>query len=145
MGLESGEEYRIINAKSRDTALDLSGDDDRSVIGWSKHDGDNQKWRLQQHGHHWAIQNVARNKFLVLDGSYQDGAPIVAVDGWEFQWDIQAVEEDENIYRIVVPESAAQLNVDLSDNGNSDNGTPVQAWGQWPEGGEHQTWIFEER
>ena len=34
-------------------------------------------------------------------------------------------------------------NIDLSDHGNPNPGTPVTLWGKW-EGGTNQTWRFEE-
>ena len=41
---DSGQAYFIINKKSG-TALDLSGDDQRSIIGFASHRSDNQKVR----------------------------------------------------------------------------------------------------
>ena len=35
------------------------------------------------------------------------------------------------------------FNLDLSDHGNPNPGTPITLWGKW-EGGTNQTWHFEE-
>ena len=43
--------------------------------------------------------------------------------------------------RLFVPNT--HYNLDLSDHGNSNPGTPVTLWKKW-EGGTNQTWRFEE-
>ena len=92
----SGSAYFIINTKSG-TALDLSGDDQRSIIGFNAKRSDNQKvrypatprplpivdliailpqWRFIYHSDDdgWTIQNV-------YDGKYLDIPPVNPVDG----------------------------------------------------------------
>ena len=45
----SGHTYFIINKKSESSALDLSGADQKSIIGFGFHGGDNQKVRYTTH------------------------------------------------------------------------------------------------
>jgi len=40
--IQSGSTYVLINGKSG-TALDLSGSDNKSIVGWTKHGGTNQQ------------------------------------------------------------------------------------------------------
>ena len=44
-GLEPGGVYRFVNVKAPGSVLDLSGEDNRSCIGYEWHGGDNQKVR----------------------------------------------------------------------------------------------------
>lgn len=47
-----------------------------------------------------------------------------------------------NDVRIYIPGHPTPINIDLSDHGNPNPGTPVSIWGKWE--GLHQQWIFEE-
>ncbi|KAF9467502.1 carbohydrate-binding module family 13 protein [Collybia nuda] len=138
--LEAGKTYKITNVKAG-TALDLSGTDNSSVIGWTSHDGANQKWLLGRIGNQWTFRNVGNGRYLGLSGHPNDGTPLVAVDDF-FKWDIYRDDNDGNVYRIFVPDHPTPINVDLSDHGNANPGTPITLWGKWE--GKHQTWRFQE-
>ncbi|TFK63168.1 ricin B-like lectin [Pluteus cervinus] len=140
MTLINGATYRIVNAKSN-TSLDLSGADNPfAVIGYDYHGGENQRWTIHHHGRGYSIRSVS-GKFLGHHGQLRDDLPVVAVDE-EVIWDIQPDADNHNAYRILVPDTP--FNVDLSNYGSPDQGTPVALWGRW-QPGVNQTWFFEQR
>ncbi|PIL34506.1 hypothetical protein GSI_03283 [Ganoderma sinense ZZ0214-1] len=137
--VESGRTYKLVNAKAGNV-LDLSGSDNKSLIGYDWHDGDNQKWHLVQEDGAWVLRNVSTGHYLGVEGEACDGTPVVAV--YEpFRWDIWPDEEDSSTYRLFVPNT--RYNLDLSDHGNPTPGTPVTLWSKWHPG-KNQTWRFED-
>ncbi|KAK7030862.1 hypothetical protein VNI00_013972 [Paramarasmius palmivorus] len=139
MAIQSGRSYRIVNAKSG-TLLDLSGTDGVTISGFNSNGGDNQKWYLEQSDGHWTFR-CGTGKYLGINGNVEDGTPVVGVSN-PVQWDIWPDEEDSNLHRIFVPGSQNPMNIDLSDHGNSANGTKIQLWYKWE--GKNQAWRFEE-
>jgi len=139
---ESGRTYFIINKKSG-TAFDLSGADQRSVIGFTLHRGDNQKWKFQEQDGEWTIQNRYNGKYLDVDipNVDNDGVRVIAVDnhGNPRKWTVVPDESGDG-WRIFYP--GTRQNVDLSDNGNPTPGTPVTLWSEWQ--GQNQVWRLEE-
>ncbi|KAK7682003.1 hypothetical protein QCA50_014967 [Cerrena zonata] len=136
--VQSGATYRLINAKAGNV-LDLSGGDNRSIIGYDWHGGENQKWELDNQGSGWTLRNKGTGLYLSVDGYGQDGTPIVASEN-PTQWDIWPDEEDPSVHRIFIPNT--RLNVDLSDHGNPTPGTLITLWGKWE--GRNQCWRFEQ-
>ncbi|KAI0049121.1 carbohydrate-binding module family 13 protein [Auriscalpium vulgare] len=135
MSLQSDQVYVLTNFKAGNIA-DLSGGDNRSIIGYDYHGGDNQKWQFQQvDGGEWTIRSVGTGKYLGVDGEPRDGAPVVAVDE-PFKWDIWPDDKHTETFRIFVHDT--KFNVDLSDHGNATPGTPVTLWSKWH--GENQLW-----
>ncbi|KAF9646501.1 carbohydrate-binding module family 13 protein [Thelephora ganbajun] len=140
--MQSGQAYFIINKKSG-TAFDLSGQDQRSIIGFNLHRGENQKWRFVQQDGGWTIQNLYNGKYLDVDipNTFTDGVRVIAIDtNNPRRWDVRRDQQDVNGWRIVIP--GTNQNVDLSDNGNPNPGTPVTLWDQW--NGENQVWRLEQ-
>ncbi|KAF3138811.1 hypothetical protein TWF703_004352 [Orbilia oligospora] len=123
---ESGNTYKIINHKNG-TALDLSGSDGVS-------------WTLNEEDGLWVIINIATGKFLAPEGG-DEGNSVVGADE-PFQWDIRNEGDDEGLWRIFVPHS--HLNLDLDSQGEDDipAGARVQLWGQWA--GDNQVWRLED-
>ncbi|THH15412.1 hypothetical protein EW146_g5051 [Bondarzewia mesenterica] len=138
MGIERGATYSLVNVKSG-TALDLSGADGRSIIGYGFHGHGNQQWVLEQpNGSEWTFRSVETGKYLDIDGEPGNGTLIVASD-YPREWDIWPDEQDDSVYRIFIHNTS--YNVDLSDHGNPNPGTPVTLWSKWE--GTNQTWRFE--
>ncbi|KII84906.1 carbohydrate-binding module family 13 protein [Plicaturopsis crispa FD-325 SS-3] len=136
MSIQSGQTYVLTNVKGG-TALDLSGGDNKSLIGFQNHGGGNQQWQLSQENSGWVFRNVGTGKYLGVEGRADDGVPVVAVDS-PFIWNIWPDEKDGSVYRVFVPNTA--YNIDLSDHGNSEPGTKVTLWWKWE--GTNQTWRF---
>ncbi|KNZ79033.1 hypothetical protein J132_04733, partial [Termitomyces sp. J132] len=135
---QSGNVYTITNAKSG-TVVDLSGRDNRSIIGFPFFNTTNQQWKLEWTSIGWTFQSVGSGHYIGIDGSQSDGTRLVA-QTTPFGWDIWHDEVDPSTYRIVVPETS--FNVDLSNFGDPNNGTLVAIWGQWE--ALNQTWRFEQ-
>ncbi|KIK66041.1 carbohydrate-binding module family 13 protein [Collybiopsis luxurians FD-317 M1] len=140
MSVRSGCTYILVNGKAESSVLDLSGTDGKNIIGWNDNGGDNQKWHLEQvEGEHWTFRNRATGKYLGFEGPPRDGTPLVGVD-YPVEWDIYPDNNDRNLHRVYVPRAPTAMNIDLSDHGNPNNGTPVTLWGKWE--GKNQTWNF---
>ncbi|RDB22014.1 hypothetical protein Hypma_010815 [Hypsizygus marmoreus] len=140
MSIQSGNTYKLVNVKGG-TVIDLSGTDGTSVLGWNDHGGDNQKWVVEQNlGNQWSFKNVGSGRYLGLGEGHGNGRRLEGVEE-PFGWDIFPDEEDSSVYRINAP-GLTHFNVDLSDHGNSENGTPIALWGKWK--GTNQKWRFEE-
>ncbi|KAF5319547.1 hypothetical protein D9619_008473 [Psilocybe cf. subviscida] len=129
--------YVLINAKSG-TALDLSGEDNRSIIGYPRHGEENQQWETIRTDAGWHIRNVAHDTYLAVDGVARDDARVIAREE-PFIWHLWDDEENPAAIRICVPDT--QHNIDLTNYGDSEPGTPVAIWGRW--NAVNQTWFFE--
>ncbi|KAI0072610.1 carbohydrate-binding module family 13 protein [Panus rudis PR-1116 ss-1] len=140
--IQSGATYKLVNAKAHNV-LDLSGGDNRSIIGYDWHGGDNQKWQVSQSGSGWVFRNVGTGLYLRPDigggNLAENGTPVIA-DSEPFEWDIWPDEQDPSVFRIFVPNTPQ--NVDLSDHGNATPGTRVTLWWKWD--GRNQCWHFEQ-
>ncbi|KAG6907730.1 hypothetical protein DXG01_007588 [Tephrocybe rancida] len=137
MSVEAGNRYVLVNVKS-ETALDLSGTDGSSILGWNQHD--RIQWELKHYEgtNQWTFRNVGSGKFLGLAEQHlRDDVPLRAVEH-PVPWDISRDDRDQSVYRIFVP--GTPFNVDLTNNGDSNNGTLVAIWGKWE--GVNQTWRF---
>ncbi|KAF7986846.1 hypothetical protein HWV62_12560 [Athelia sp. TMB] len=98
MMLASGTSYKITNVKGG-TVLDLSGGDNKSIIGYSDHDGSNQRWIFTHQRNGWTLQSVGTGLYLGIDGAPRDGAPVIATQGPTTHWEIDNDGEDSNTWR----------------------------------------------
>jgi len=135
--IQSGETYKILNVKGR-TIVDLSGGDNKSIIGYDDHGGPNQQWTFENTGSGWTIRSAGSGKYIGIEGDPNDGTPLIAVDE-PVVWDIWPDERDNSHFRIFAPNTTK--NFDLSDHGSSTPGTKVQLWDKTP--GKGQTWIIQ--
>ncbi|KAK2460485.1 hypothetical protein APHAL10511_007491 [Amanita phalloides] len=135
-----GSVYHILNVKAENTAIDLSGSDQRSIIGWPAHSGDNQKWHVEKTNNHlYTLRNVLFGKYLALTQEPHDNLQAVATE-FEYEWDIRPDGEDPSVLRIFVPHT--HFNLDLTNHGSSVGNTPIATWGTWE--GRNQCWRFEQ-
>ncbi|TFY75514.1 hypothetical protein EWM64_g8499 [Hericium alpestre] len=138
--IQSGGTYTIRNVKS-ETALDLSGGDNASIIGFNFHGGGNQQWTFEQQGSgKWVVRSKATGKYLDIDGEPGDGTRVIASDNAR-EWDIWRDQNDQSAFRFFIPDT--KQNIDLSDHGNPEPGTPVTLWGTWE--GTNQLWRIQPR
>ncbi|KAF8151499.1 ricin B-like lectin [Crassisporium funariophilum] len=135
--IESTHRYIIKNQKGG-TVIDLNGNDNRSIIGFPRHGGPNQQWETIRTADGWHIKNVATGLYLSFEGQAGDGKKLVA-DQAPFLWHLWPDKKQTDAFRICVPNT--KQNVDLSDHGNPNPGTPVTLWGTWE--GLNQVWLFE--
>ncbi|ESK84072.1 carbohydrate-binding module family 13 protein [Moniliophthora roreri MCA 2997] len=135
--VQSGGTYRIVNASSG-TLLDLSQQDNRSVIGWPRNDAPNQHWTVVWAGNGWTFQSVSSNTFLGIEATPENGVPLI-VKQEPTIWHIWHDQINSENYRVYIPNTTQ--NWDLYDYGNKRPGDPVTLWTNW--NGVHQTWKFE--
>lgn len=117
--------YMLLNSRSG-TALDLSGADRQTVIGYPPHGGENQQWDFIPSGNGYAIRSVWPSDkydcglYLTVQ-ALQDHAPVIATP-FPVSWDVRPV--DEGTYQIYWPNTDFVL--DLADWGNAAPGTKLQ-------------------
>jgi len=138
--LASGTTYKITNAAGG-TVLDLSGGDNKSIIGYGDHDGSNQRWIFAHQHAGWTLQSVGTGLYLGIEGAPGDGTPVVATQQPTTHWEIEKDDQDSSTWRFYV--QGTRFNLDLSDHGNPTPGTPITLWGKWA--GKNQTWRLEVR
>jgi len=143
--------YIIVNRKSG-TVLDLSGEDNHSLIGYHKKEGDNQKWTMLNIDGKWVFQNGqpqdGKPVYLGVGGQPQNWTPLVATTeqtGWDIWPDTEGPKDEQGnptFFKIFVPgaQPPGQC-VDLSDGGLATDGTRVTLWEAW--NGENQSWSFQ--
>nr|AEE98237.1 ricin B-like lectin [Macrolepiota procera] len=135
--VSSGQTYKITNVKAG-TVIDLSGEDNKSIIGYPYHSGKNQQWTFNWTGKAWTLRSASSGSYLGIEGTPAGGTRLVAVND-PFEWHIWRDEANENAFRIFVP--FTNYNLDLSGYGDTTPGTPVQLWWTWE--GLHQTWTID--
>ncbi|KAL1741635.1 hypothetical protein HDZ31DRAFT_45011 [Schizophyllum fasciatum] len=69
-------------------ALDLSGADNRTCIGYTEHGGENQRWIIERLGAGYTIQNARSQTYMTVDASIANGTSIVG-SAYPVSWDIQ--------------------------------------------------------
>ncbi|EIW74208.1 carbohydrate-binding module family 13 protein [Coniophora puteana RWD-64-598 SS2] len=153
MAPESGKTYKIRNLQVPEKVVDLSGADQRSVIGWNDKGGGqeahNQAWRLfRQNSGNWTIESLkAPGTFIGIASGPGDGVHLIG-QGVPLEWQIipnrEAFagegfdsEREANAFRLLIP--GMYFNADLADHGNAHT---IQLWGKWR--GQNQAWTFEE-
>ncbi|KAJ7599606.1 ricin B-like lectin [Mycena floridula] len=135
--VQSGQTYKLVNVKSSTVVMDLSGTDNRSIIGYPDQDGPNQKWTMAWTGHSWTFRSVSSGLYLNISGQPADGTKLVAAPE-PCQWDIWHDESNHDAYRIFIPGTG--FNLDLYNYGDATPGNPITLWYRWK--GVHQTWKF---
>ncbi|KAL4066541.1 carbohydrate-binding module family 13 protein [Scleroderma citrinum] len=138
--IQSGARYVLLNVKAPESCLDISGGDNRSLIGYPPHGGLNQQWEF-----HRVSRNIFRIRsgtglFLGIDGRAINGTRVVAGEE-EYVWYVQDEPNFPGTIRLFVPDT--RMNVDLSDDGNPTPGTPVTLWEAWRPGS-NQLWRLEQ-
>ncbi|KAI0942693.1 hypothetical protein AcW1_003256 [Taiwanofungus camphoratus] len=116
--------YVLLNAKSG-TALDLSGANQRALIGFPVHMGQNQQWEFIPSGRGYAIRSACPSMcglYLTIDSSLCEHAAIIA-SPFPASWNIEP-DECEGTLRISWPNT--DYVIDLADWGSSVPGTKVQ-------------------
>ncbi|KAI0049122.1 carbohydrate-binding module family 13 protein [Auriscalpium vulgare] len=95
-------------------SLDLSGADDRSLIGFGMHGWENQQWEFSRLGAGYMIRSMHSQAFATLDGFNMQSGGVASIAAGSFPvcWDLEVLthfdseDEDEDIYaRIRWPNS----------------------------------------
>ncbi|KAG2122727.1 carbohydrate-binding module family 13 protein [Suillus clintonianus] len=147
--IQNGRAYTLKNCQAG-TVMDLSGGNNYSIIGYHNNGGLNQLWIFQhiRHGDQqgWYIKSAGSDKYLSIEGGIDDagnGTKVVAVESESpFLWDVKD-SDIEGVEGLRILVHGKKFSVDLSDNGNATEGTPVQLWTRWH--GRNQIWEPIER
>ncbi|EJC99403.1 ricin B-like lectin, partial [Fomitiporia mediterranea MF3/22] len=131
--------YKIVNAKGG-TALDLSGGDNRTIIGFTVHGQANQQWTVSEpdSDDNQTIFCQASNLYLAIEDAPNDYTRIIASSS-PTRWAIRRDGKDQNFWRVFFPGTG--FNFDLSDHGNPTPGTVIHLWSATD--GRNQLWNFE--
>ncbi|KAH8983301.1 hypothetical protein EDB92DRAFT_1891385 [Lactarius akahatsu] len=88
MSIKSGQRYKITNQLT-ELAVDLNGGNNKSIIGWTPHGGENQQWIIdEQVNGQWTIRSVSSQKYLGIEKAPDNGTHLVVLDKPQF-WDIE--------------------------------------------------------
>ncbi|KAJ3500494.1 hypothetical protein NMY22_g19244 [Coprinellus aureogranulatus] len=134
--IQTGLTFIIRNVRSG-TVIDLSGADNRSIIGYPQTNGPNQRWTVNWTGGGWTLRAGSGNLYLALASVPGDGVHLVASPA-PFEWHIWHDEVFPGTYRIFAPRTL--YNLDLWNYGDQSPGTVVTLWHKW--NGAHQLWDF---
>jgi hypothetical protein len=115
MSIKSGQRYKITNEQAK-LVVDLSGQNNKSIIGWKSHGGENQqvitfninismtctshnhdmlKWILKkQDNGQWTIQSVRGQKYLGFEKIPGNGTSLVGLGKLQ-TWDIEILNCDD--------------------------------------------------
>ncbi|THG94968.1 hypothetical protein EW026_g6600 [Hermanssonia centrifuga] len=88
--------YTLINAQSG-TVIDLSVMDHKTVVGFPRHNGDNQQWRLVLLGPGYIIQSISSGEYLTLKEGITHGAAL-SVSTFPVLWKVDAYEEEDELF-----------------------------------------------
>ncbi|KAN0133559.1 carbohydrate-binding module family 13 protein [Lactarius tabidus] len=142
MSIKSGQRYKITNSQAK-LVVDLSGQNNKSIIGWKSHGGENQQWILKkQDNGQWTIQSVRGQKYLGFEKIPGNGTPLVGLGKLQ-TWDIEILNcDDPAKISVKLRVSGTNFVADFSLD-KQIVGTGLQLWTCW--GGKNQTWVLEER
>ncbi|KAG1769278.1 ricin B lectin domain-containing protein [Suillus placidus] len=134
--------YNLRNCQGG-TAVDLSGGDNHTIIGYHPHEGPNQAWIFEQDGDQngWFIKSLRSGQYLGIEGNAYNGIAVVAIP-YPFKWDVRD-SDVQGVLGIRILVHGTNYSMELSDFGSSANGTKIQLLDSWA--GANQIWITLER
>ncbi|KAI0703406.1 hypothetical protein BC835DRAFT_1224871, partial [Cytidiella melzeri] len=69
--------YSLVNVQSG-TSLDLSGADEKSIIGFPSHSGKNQQWRFESLGEGYTMRSLYTGQYLTVEDGIVHEGPLIA-------------------------------------------------------------------
>ncbi|CAE6437610.1 unnamed protein product, partial [Rhizoctonia solani] len=138
------EDLDSLTQESPIAALDLSGGDQRTILAFPLHRGENQKWEFIPAGGEniYHIRNVGYGKFVTFPDDANDGKQVIATDGpreWEVRTGYEGVNVKDERESIRIFHPGTEQNIDLKDHGDTTAGNCIQLWGKTP--GQGQAWY----
>ncbi|KAL9708775.1 hypothetical protein Ac2012v2_007929 [Leucoagaricus gongylophorus] len=135
--IQSGSVYRLTNVENTGCVLDLSGENNSQLIGYSDNGGSNQRWMLDREDDGWTIRSLETGMYAGVENwSTSNGSKVISLEE-KYIWHIWREEGSDEHFRISVPN--ARMSLDLSNHGA---GPDIEIWGQWE--GHNQLWTFDE-
>ncbi|CAL1702557.1 unnamed protein product [Somion occarium] len=121
----------ITNVKNG-AAIDISGGDGKSIIGFPLHGGENQQWRIDKMGEGHAIVNPHSGQYLHL--TFENDGIRSSASCFPLTWRLQKLGEVDHIYQVLWHSGELALHLE-----NGTPGTRVQLRPTNPED-ESQVW-----
>ncbi|KAI9439148.1 ricin B lectin domain-containing protein [Lactarius indigo] len=144
MSIKSGQSYKITNQLT-ELAVDLNNGNNKSVIGWNPHGGENQQWIIdEQVNGQWIIRSVSSQKYLGVEKVPENGTHLVVLDKPQF-WDIEILPGRGDPTRLSVRLCQRVRGTCFVADCPQEKpavGNDLQLWAAW--GGKNQTWVLEE-
>ncbi|KAH8109618.1 ricin B lectin domain-containing protein [Phellopilus nigrolimitatus] len=135
-GIDPGT-YTFVNGVAN-SALDLSGGDSRSIIGFNVHGQGNQQWIIGERdgNNNQTIESAAsRGLFLGIEAAPANYTHVLALQS-PTKWAIRRDGENPSVWRVFFPGTG--FGFDLSNNGDETPGTVIHLWEATA--GKNQTW-----
>ncbi|KAL5480561.1 hypothetical protein ACEPAI_1831 [Sanghuangporus weigelae] len=130
--------YVMRNLRS-DSVIDLSGGDNKSIIGFPRHGFENQQWEFGILGDGWYIRSAHSRAYLNIEKGLGDGFPVIA-NNYPAAWVVENEPgEGHNVFRISWPNTPYSFDLD---NGDPTPGTKVNLWSKIS-GSRHQLWQLQ--
>ncbi|KAH9058148.1 carbohydrate-binding module family 13 protein, partial [Lactarius vividus] len=121
------------------SVIDLSGADNRSILGYDYHGGGNQQWFIdRQDNDQWTIRSADHHKYLGVETTPENGSQLVGLDEPQF-WNIEILENSGPVVKYWTHGTFFVADFPLERQGNHG---AIQLWTAW--GGDNQSWILEE-
>ncbi|KAH8998195.1 ricin B lectin domain-containing protein [Lactarius deliciosus] len=146
MSIKSGQRYKITNQLT-ELAVDLNCADNKSIIGYNFHGGENQQWVLDvQVNGQWIIRsvNLQNLKYLGVENAPNNGTHLVGLDHPQF-WDIEILPGSEDPTKLSVKICQTVHGTRFAADYPQEKppvGADLQLWTAW--GGKNQIWVLEE-
>ncbi|KZP12696.1 carbohydrate-binding module family 13 protein [Athelia psychrophila] len=131
--------YTITNGFATGIVVDLSGGDNKSIIGYPPNGGPNQQWVFAKSKGAWTIKSAALDLYIAPNTTTPGNYSALQAVSAPFLWDIWHDEVNNGAYRFFVNNTA--LNWDLTGYGNSTPGNTVQLFQKYTPGWTWQTWT----
>ncbi|KAI0084556.1 hypothetical protein BDY19DRAFT_528933 [Irpex rosettiformis] len=128
--------YSLMNTTGG-TCLDLSGADDKSIIGFPGHNRPNQQWRFESLGEGFTIRNLHTKRYLTVEDGVAHEATLT-VSAFPVAWKVDVVSEGEQVsIRLLWPNERYAVSLAGSGNGKPctkvhlENASPNFKWQIW--------------
>ncbi|KAI0370736.1 hypothetical protein BV20DRAFT_943443 [Pilatotrama ljubarskyi] len=120
--------YVLLNARGG-TAVDMSGADNKTLIGWPMHGGPNQQWEFIPSGHGYLIRCVRRSKeghplYLTTEQGVGEHVAIVA-SPYPVSWNVEQTEDGIRYINRLISWPNTDLVFSLAASGSKNPGTKI--------------------
>lgn len=106
--------YKIENVSIRDCVLDLSGVDNKTIIGFSAHGWENQQWEISPLGAGYSIKSVHTGNYVTIESGLANGTTVVA-NPYPVSWVFDPSDcGKEDVWKIGWPNNALLFDMDMS-------------------------------
>jgi len=105
--------YKIENASIPDCVIDLSGVDNKTIIGFSAHGWENQQWEISPLGAGYSIRSVHTGNYVTIESGLANGTTVVA-NPYPVSWVFDASDCKEDVWKIGWPNNALLFAMDKS-------------------------------